>query len=134
MSYCNAPVSTRFPVNRKDHTKKGPYLTPILKKLLSANWEFHDKKIKVLLKDLKLKETIGVALVLRRVLNGTEGDDLAIERIFDRIDGKVAEVIKCEEDKDALMKEEIELIPPNGHGIPKRLQPFLKNIDAHKTS
>jgi len=89
MAHKLPPVHTRFPVNRKDHTQKGPYLANILKKILSGKWEFHDPKVKALLKDLKLKETIATALVLRRVLNATEGDDLAIERIFERVDGKV---------------------------------------------
>jgi hypothetical protein len=128
MAYCRPPKEYQFTsATAPRHTKKGPYLTPILNKLLNAKWEFHDKKIKTLLKDLKMKETIGTALVLRRILNGTEGDDLAIERIFDRIDGKVKDHIVHEEKNDELMREEIELIPPNGHGVPERLQPFLKN-------
>jgi hypothetical protein len=83
--------ATQFPVNRRDHTKKGPRLTTILNKLLSAKWDFNDPKIKELIKKCELEETIEVALCLRRILNGTEGDDAAIERILDRIDGKVAQ-------------------------------------------
>lgn len=88
--------ATRFPVNRKDHTKKGPHLTTILKKLLSAEWSYSDRKIKALIKKCGLKQTIETALVLRRILNGTEGDDTAIERIFDRIDGKVTQKVESE--------------------------------------
>lgn len=87
----NPSPTTRFPVNRPTapHTQKGPYLTPILKRLLKSEWEFNDPKVKELLKRSKCKETIETAICLRRILNGTEGDDLAIERIFNRIDGMI---------------------------------------------
>jgi len=98
MAYCDPPVETRFPVNRPHapHTQKHPngYLTSTLKKLLSADWDIKDAKIKKLLKNSNLKETVATALVLRRILNGCEGDDLAIERIFDRIDGKVPQKLE----------------------------------------
>jgi len=73
----------------KNGAPKGPRLTTILSKILSAEWDFNDPKIKELIKKQHLKATIETALCLRRVLNGTEGDDLAIERIFDRIDGSI---------------------------------------------
>lgn len=85
------PVNTRFPVNRQNHTQKGKYLTPILKKILTGKWDIKDEKIKALLKTLKLPETIATSVVLRRILNACEGDDLAIERIFDRVDGKLVD-------------------------------------------
>lgn len=96
IGYCKPPIETRFPVNRQNHTQKGPHLTTILKKLLSAKWPLKDRKLKELLKSLKLRETLEVSLALRRLLNALEGDDLAIERIFDRIDGKVAQKLKAE--------------------------------------
>ena len=74
----------------------GPRLTTILSKLLSAKWDFNDPKIKAIIKKQGLEETIETALVLRRILNGTEGDDTAIERIFDRLDGKVIQKVKDE--------------------------------------
>lgn len=76
------------------HHKKHPngYLTPVLKKLLKGKWPANDPKIKALLATLKLPETIGTFLVLRRIMNACEGDDLAIERIFERLDGKVGEL------------------------------------------
>jgi len=83
--------ATQFPINRQDHTQKGPRLTTILKKLLSADWEVNDPKVQALIQKCGLDRTIEVILCLRRILNGTEGDDAAIERIFDRIDGKVAQ-------------------------------------------
>ena len=97
--------ATQFPVNRQDHTQKGPRLTTILKKLLSAEWEVNDPKIQALLAKCGLDRTIEVILCLRRILNGTEGDDLAIEKIFDRIDGKISQ--KTELD----VKGEIVMMP-----------------------
>ncbi len=68
-------------------------MTTVLNKLLSAKWPIKDKQIKELINGLKLKETLETAIVLRRLLNACEGDDLAIERIFDRVDGKVAQTL-----------------------------------------
>ena len=99
---------TRFPVNRPETPhigKSGPHLTTILKKLLSAEWEVNDPKIQALLAKCGLDRTIEVILCLRRILNGTEGDDSAIEKIFDRIDGKVTQ--KTEMD----LKGEIVMMP-----------------------
>lgn len=81
---------------KKNGCPPGPRLTTILSKLLSAKWDFNDPKIKALIKKQGLEETIETALVLRRILNGTEGDDTAIERIFDRLDGKVIQKVSGE--------------------------------------
>ena len=99
MPHKEPPVKNRFPVNRPhapNKGNKGPHLTTILKKILSAKWDFKDPKIKALIKERKLKPTIETALMLRRILNGTEGDDMAIERILDRIDGKVTQKVESE--------------------------------------
>ncbi|MFA6067542.1 MAG: hypothetical protein WC810_03075 [Janthinobacterium sp.] len=98
MSNKNPSPATRFPVNRPyaPHTQKGPYFKTILDKLLSGKWEVTDPKVKGLLRGLELPETIGVIITLRRILNATEGDDTAIERIFDRVDGKVEQKISGE--------------------------------------
>jgi hypothetical protein len=76
-------------LSAKGGKKSSIHLTTTLKKLLGAKWDITDPKIKALVKERGLEETVEVILVLRRILNGTEGDDTAIERIFDRIDGKV---------------------------------------------
>ena len=102
---CKPPKATQFPVNRQDHTQTGPRLTTILKKLLSAEWEVNDPKVQTLIEKCGLERSIEVILCLRRILNGTEGDDTAIERIFDRIDGKIAQ--KTEMD----LKGEIVMMP-----------------------
>lgn len=73
----------------KKHT--GPRMATVLNKLLSAEWKIKNKQLKELVKTLKLKETFEVAIVLRRLLNACKGDDTAIERIFDRVDGRVAQ-------------------------------------------
>ena len=91
--------ATRFPVNRPEAPNAGntgPRLTTILKKLLSADWEVNDPKVQALIQKCGLDRTIEVILCLRRILNGTEGDDTAIERIFDRIDGKVTQKSEIE--------------------------------------
>lgn len=71
------------------HTKKHPegYLTPKLKALMKEIIEVPDPQKPA---GKKIKMTIAQAIVWRRIFNATEGDDLAIERIFDRLDGKLA--------------------------------------------
>jgi hypothetical protein len=90
MEKINPSFATRFPVNRQNHTQKHPcgYVKPILQKLFCAEWNIKDKDMKKLLKGLRLKETLGVALVLRKYLNGCEGNGNDIEDIFNRLDGK----------------------------------------------
>lgn len=92
---CQAKANRFSSINQpeKSGAPKGPRLTTILSKLLSAKWDFNDPKIKAIIKKQGLEETIETALCLRRVLNGTEGDDLAIERIFERMDGKVIQKV-----------------------------------------
>ena len=109
MSNPNPSPATRFPVNRQDHTQTGPRLTTILKKLLSAEWEVNDPKVQALIEKCGLDRTIEVILCLRRVLNGTEGDDQAIERIFDRIDGKVAQKTELEHSGQIVMMPSVKI-------------------------
>ena len=90
---CDPPIATRFPVNRPHapHTQKGPYLTPLLKKLLSKEITVGDPEVKRIL-DLKLKDNkapFKKLILLRWLLNATQGDNQAIEGILDRIDGKL---------------------------------------------
>ena len=87
------PVETRFPVNRKDHTQKHPngYLLPILKKLLNKKMTVKDEEVRKIfeLKDGKTKAELKKVIMLRYILNAVEGENQAIEGIFDRIDGKL---------------------------------------------
>lgn len=86
-----ASEATRFPVNRRDHTKKGPYLTPILKKFLK-------KKINYVSPETgrKTKGRVYDALLWRLILNGAEGETQSIKEILERIDGKVKDKIETE--------------------------------------
>jgi len=82
-------MGKQFTSTYQPNHHKGPRLSTILNKLLSAEWKIKDREIKDLLKKLHLPETIETSIVLRRILNACEGDDNAIERIFDRVDGKI---------------------------------------------
>jgi hypothetical protein len=86
MPNCDPPIETRFPVNRKDHTKKGPYLVPLLRKLLEKKITFEDPETRKM-----IEGTVKDALMWRLVLNGTQGDHQALKEILDRVDGKVAQ-------------------------------------------
>jgi len=111
----NPSPATRFPVNRRDHTQKHPagYVKPILQKLFCAEWNIKDSQIKKLLKGLRLKETLGVALVLRKYLNGCEGNGKDIEDIFNRLDGKVPLAV---EHSGQIQGFHIQVINYNGAG------------------
>jgi len=71
------------------HTQKHPdgYLTAKLKRCLRKIINVPDPEHPENLIKLRVAD----ALVWRRLFNATEGDDQAIERVFDRIDGKVAQ-------------------------------------------
>jgi len=118
------PIEHRFTKENAPHVKgpRGPYLLPLLKRYLNKTITVpNPENIHGKLMKMKVKE----AIVWRRILNACEGDDLAIERIFDRIDGKVAEVRKEIKDDSALMNDEIELIPSNGKKIPNRISKYI---------
>jgi len=84
------PVEHRFkPGEAPRHTQKHPdgYLTSKLKRCLKKIITVPDPEHPETLTKLRVAD----ALVWRRIFNATEGDDQAIERVFDRIDGKVAQ-------------------------------------------
>lgn len=70
-------------------TEKGPYLTPLLKRLLEKKIRFTDPETNRIVKG-KVKD----AIMLRYILNASEGDNVAIEGILDRVDGKVAQKVE----------------------------------------
>ena len=72
---------TRQPINRAK--VKGAYLTSFLKRCLKKKISFEDPETQKI-----IKGRVRDALVWRYILNGTQGDNQAIEGIFDRIDGK----------------------------------------------
>lgn len=119
------PIEHRFPANRpySPHAgHKGPYLTPLLKKLLSKNIKYKDPETKKL-----IKGQVKNAILWRYIINAMGGSNQAIEGILNRIDGKVVEVIKNVQDDSALMNDEIELIPSNGKKVPNRISKFISN-------
>jgi len=83
--------ATQFPVNRQDHTQKGPYLTPLLKRLLEKKIRYIDPET-----NKTVKGKVKHAIMLRYILNASEGDNQAIEGILDRVDGKVAQKLEGE--------------------------------------
>ncbi len=125
--YCDPPnrfSSTNQPINR--HTNKGPYFLPLLKKFLNKKIRYIDPET-----DKKIKGRVKDAVLWRLILNATQGDNHAIIHILDRVDGKVAEIVKLEEKQEALVQEEIELIPENGNGKLNRIKAYLKKQNAN---
>lgn len=82
------PIETRFPVNRKDHTKKGPYLTSFLKRCLKKHITYEDPETQKMIRG-KVRD----AVIWRLILNATQGETHAIREILDRVDGKVTQPI-----------------------------------------
>lgn len=81
--------ATQFPANRKDHTQKGPYLTPLIKKFLSKKLTYVDPDTKK-----KICRTAKNAIIWKLISNSAKGELGAIKEILERIDGKVAEKIE----------------------------------------
>ena len=76
--------STNRPVYAPNAGHKGPYLTPLLKRLLAKKITFEDPETQKIIKG-RVKD----AIIWRYILNATQGETQAIEGILDRIDGKV---------------------------------------------
>jgi len=68
------------------HTQKHPngYLVPLLKKFLNKKINYKDPETEKTIRG-KVKD----AVVWRYILNATQGENQAIEGIFDRTDGKL---------------------------------------------
>ena len=105
------------------HTQKGPYLLPLLKKFLNKKISFEDPETQKVIKG-RVKD----AIVWRLILNATQGENDAIKEIFNRLDGKVAEVV-IQKDDSVLLNEEIEIVPGNGNSkkVLSRVQHFINN-------
>ncbi len=80
--------NTRFPVNRQDHTKKGPYLIPLLKKFLEKSIDYEDPETQKM-----IHGKVGDAVIWRLILNATQGENEAIKEILNRVDGKSADIL-----------------------------------------
>jgi hypothetical protein len=83
------PKEYQFPVNRKDHTQKGPYLLPIIKRFLNKKIKYIDPETQQ-----KIEGKVKDAVIWRLILNATEGETLAIKEILNRLDGKVVQKIE----------------------------------------
>lgn len=80
--------NTRFPVNRQNHTQKGPYLVPLLRKFLNKKINFEDPETQKMIRG-RVKD----AVIWRLLLNACQGENQAIKEILDRIDGKSIEFL-----------------------------------------
>ncbi|MFA5499475.1 MAG: DUF5681 domain-containing protein [Candidatus Omnitrophota bacterium] len=88
------PKDKQFPVNRPyaPHAGfKGPYLTPLLRKVLNKSYTLTDPDTQKINK-LKGKD----AVMIQLVRTALKGDVAAIKEILDRIDGKVIQKIENE--------------------------------------
>ena len=124
MGYCNPPIDKRFPVNRPHapmQGKHGPYLLPLLKRFLNKKIKYIDPEDNQKIISGRVKD----AVLWRLLLNATQGDNIAIKEILNRIDGKVADVVYIDAHEERILQEEIELIPSNGKQIPNRINKFL---------
>lgn len=118
----------QFPVNRRDHTKKGPYLLPLLKKFLKKKIKYEDPETQKI-----IQGRVEDAIVWRLILNATQGDNQAIKEIFERTDGKVSQKSTAEE-APSIETSLVELIKKhnnnsNGFKITRQEHPAL---DKHQ--
>ena len=84
MPHCKPPKEHSFPRHRQNHTKKGPYLVPLLRRMLKKKISFEDPETQKI-----IKGRVNDAVLWRLILNATQGETPAIKEILDRIDGKV---------------------------------------------
>ena len=108
VGYKNPPKHTRFPVNRQDHTKKGPQLATLLKKFLSKKINYEDPETQKMIRG-KVKD----AIIWRLILNAAQGENHAIKEILDRVDGKVADILVDQSSHVHLTVEKKEAIIEN---------------------
>jgi len=123
--HCRPPVEHRFKIGNPsgNHTQKGPYLLPLLKKLLNKKITIEDPETRKLV-PAQVKD----ALLWRLILNGTQGETRAIVEIFDRIDGKVPSPVVDMNNDSTLINEELEIVE-NGHGKDNALKRYKHFIN-----
>ena len=73
--------------NSPRHIQKGPYLTSFLKRCLSKKIKYEDPETEKIIRG-RVKD----AVVWRLILNATQGDNVAIKEVFERIDGKLTDI------------------------------------------
>lgn len=96
--------ATRFPSNRQNHTKKGPYLVPLIRKFLEKKIDFEDPETRKMING-RVKD----AVIWRLLLNATQGENQAIKEILDRMDGKVTDFIIDQSKHTYLTKVEVKV-------------------------
>ena len=113
MPYKQPPIETRFPVNRKDHTKKGSYFKPAFMKLLKQKYPMQLPNGEL----VKMQGYPGIALAV--IWEALRGDVAAAREVMDRVDGKVTQ--KTEggslEPIETLLVELIKKHRDNGDGF-----------------
>lgn len=117
VGYKNPPKHARFPVNRQNHTKKHPngYLVPLIKRFLNKTINYEDPETQKMITG-KVKD----AVIWRLILNATQGENIAIKEILDRIDGKSPDFILDQSKHTHLT---VEVVTDDGKG---QIQPALK--------
>ena len=83
IGYKKPPTDKQFPVNRKDHTQKGPCIKPLMDKLAKRKWPMQSPTGEV------INMQGDVALLTAAWWEGLRGDITAIKEIWDRMYGKV---------------------------------------------
>ena len=87
VGYKKPPSNKGFP-NRQNHTQKGPYLVPLIRKFLNKKISFEDPETRK-----KIKGRVKDAVIWRLLLNATQGENEAIKEILNRVDGKISDIV-----------------------------------------
>ena len=83
MPYKKPPKEHQFPRHRQDHTKKGPYIKPLMDRLAKKEWPMQSPTGEL------INMQGDVALLTAAWWEGLRGDMTAIKEIWDRMYGKV---------------------------------------------
>jgi len=120
--YCDPPnrfSSTNQPSHQGRH--KGSTLTDILRKLLKKKIMYEDPETKQM-----VKGRINQVVMLRLLLNATQGENEAIKEILDRIDGKTAQKLIGEGFGDT----KIIVVYPEGYKPKEQVADHSQNISG----
>lgn len=111
----------KFPKGYKsgNHTQKGPYFLPKLKRFLQKKIRYEDPDTNKVVKGVA-----GDAVAWRLILSASQGEGWAIREIMDRLDGRPIDA-KTDDNRD-LMDEEIEVIPKS-KDVENRVNKYLQN-------
>lgn len=110
--------ATRFPVNRQNHTKKGPYFKCALMRLMKKKWPMQCPTGEL----VNMQGTEGIASALW--WEALRGDINAIREVIDRVDGKVPQKLEGEGFNDVTQI----IIHPPEKKKEKKPAPVSRNI------